>query len=120
MNVNEIKLIIQKPEEKRIINRFLIVVDYYLGFSEHEKSETFFDTEEELKHFLSVLYSHCRHWIAEDQIDTIPHDLIKQDYEYIISELGLTEDIRFDGNFSVYWYDEYGQKCDVAVEKPEK
>lgn len=111
------KLIIKHNyEENDLKSTFRLDYSYYLGYSEYEEKSICLKTEEEVISFLKDLKKYCKDWVSEDDISNISNATICKDIEEISTELDV-EEIRFDNDFSVYWFNEFGQVCDVEIEE---
>lgn len=112
------KLVIKKIDESKIIkNKFKVNVSFYLGTSNYHEEDFYFKTEADVIEFYNALLSECNCWVDNDDIK---HPELKEGIQYIIEEMGLCSDLRYDDNvgaFSVSWFNENGLEHRVEVIK---
>ena len=96
------KIEIQKFDESSVTrSKFKVDVEFYFGGSEYHTEEV---------DFYKALKEECAHWTDHN---SIKNQDLKETLEYIIDEMGLTDEIRFDdglASFSISWFDEHGRE----------
>ncbi|MBM26499.1 MAG: hypothetical protein CL760_12640 [Chloroflexi bacterium] len=105
------KIEIQKFDESSVTrSKFKVDVEFYFGGSEYHTEEVYFNNENEVIDFYKALKEECAHWTDHN---SIKNQDLKETLEYIIDEMGLTDEIRFDdglASFSISWFDEHGRE----------
>lgn len=105
------KIEIQKFDESSVVrNKFKVDVEFYFGHGNNHTEDVYFNNENEVIDFYKALKEECDNWTDHHMIK---HQDLKEVVEYIIDEMGLTDELRFDdgiASFSILWFDEHGRE----------